>query len=278
MKLWRFAAPNLVTATSLAFAVISVMNSLAGNYVNAAWFGLWCVLTDKVDGFVARLVKGSSEFGVQFDSFADFASFGIAPAALFYGYLSRNPALGLAEGVPRLVLQAATLIYVLCVAFRLARFNVAASVSGTKLYFGVPTTLMGGTLMALFVTFLKYGDPHATGFAADVFAGPRLLGQTLIPTQVWLAWPVMMVAGGLLMVGKLRVPKLGLTPNRAANVAILANIAGVYGFGAARFLPEYLAGVGFAYMVMSLIYGQVKQSAREAERPPLFAAPQASEE
>ena len=88
--------------------------------------------------------------------------------------------------------------------------------------------------------------------------------------------PVVVLVGGLLMVGKLRVPKLDLTPNRFANVAILANIAGVYGFGAARCLPEYLACVGFAYMLMSLIYGQVKQSAREAERPPLFATPHAS--
>ncbi|HJZ88606.1 MAG TPA: CDP-alcohol phosphatidyltransferase family protein [Polyangia bacterium] len=275
MRLWRFAVPNLITATSLTFAFLSVMNAISGHTVPAAWFALYCVLTDKLDGFAARLLGATSAFGVQFDSFADFASFGVAPATLFYSYLSRNPALGFqAPGPLRVTLQVATVLYVLLVAFRLARFNVSAPTGGTKLYFGVPTTQMGGTLLALFVTFLKYGDPHATGIGLDRFHGPHLLGHTQVPTEAWHYWPLIMLAGGALMVSRLRVPKLGLTQNRVANAIIVANILGVYGFGVIQWLPEYLAGVGLAYLGMSVIYGQVVQSAREATRPPLFAGPQ----
>ena len=271
MKLWRYLIPNAITATSLTFAVLSVMNSIEGHTLAAAWFALYCVLTDKLDGFAARLVKGSSEFGVQFDSFADFASFGVAPAVLFYSYLSRNPALGFAEpGKLHIALQFATVFYILCVGFRLARFNVSAPASGTKLYFGLPTTLTGGTILSLFVTFLKYGDPTWTGLALG-FGGPRVLGHLVVPVEAWHLWPVLMFVAGLGMVSALRVPKLGLTPNKIANVIILLNIAGVYGFGVVQWLPEYLAFIGLGYVLMSVVYGYVVESAREAERPPLWS-------
>src|SRR5438094_85515 len=109
MKLWRYLVPNAITATSLTFAILSVINSIDGNTVPAAWFALYCVLTDKLDGFAARLLGGSSAFGVQFDSFADFASFGVAPAALFYSFLAAAPPLGFATpGALRIALQVAT--------------------------------------------------------------------------------------------------------------------------------------------------------------------------
>src|SRR5262249_30238761 len=118
--LWRYVVPNLVTATSLSFAILSILSSLEGHVLRAAWFGLYCVLTDKADGFAARLLGGSSEFGVQFDSLADFLSFGIAPAILFYSFLAREPQLGFTEGPWRVALQGATIGYILFAAFRLA--------------------------------------------------------------------------------------------------------------------------------------------------------------
>src|SRR5262249_56059864 len=97
------------------------------------------------------VVRGWREVGGEWDSVADFAPFGVAPAVLFYSYLSRNPALGFAEpGNLRIALQIATVFYILCVAFRLARFNVSAPTGGTKLYFGLPTTLTGGAILSPF--------------------------------------------------------------------------------------------------------------------------------
>ena len=88
-RFFRYLAPNLVTFASLTFGMASIVSSFEGRYADAAWFVIFSVLTDKLDGFVARLVKGTSEFGVQLDSFADFLNFGIAPAVCWYTYLSR---------------------------------------------------------------------------------------------------------------------------------------------------------------------------------------------
>ena len=57
------------------------------------------------DGFVARLVRGTSEFGVQMDSFADFLNFGIAPATLWYSFFSKAEDLPWANGAGRVVLD-----------------------------------------------------------------------------------------------------------------------------------------------------------------------------
>jgi CDP-diacylglycerol--serine O-phosphatidyltransferase len=269
MKHWRYLVPNALTAMSILFALIAVMHSVAGHTLTAAWFALYCVLTDKLDGFAARALKASSEFGVQLDSFADFASFGIAPAVLFYSYLANRAGFGFGEGLPRLALQATTALYVVAVATRLARFNVSAPTTGTKLYFGVPTTVVGGTLMSAFVAMLKYADPALVGVGP--FNDPRLLGGAVTPVEFFRLFPVWLIIGSWLMHSNIKVPKLGLTTNLGANIIILINIAGVYGFGAARWLPEYLAAIGIIYIIMSVIYGHVSEAAREAVRPPLLA-------
>jgi CDP-diacylglycerol--serine O-phosphatidyltransferase len=274
MRRLRYLAPNLVTALSLSFAVLSVQSSLAGRTLDAAWFALYCVLTDKVDGFLARLLRASSEFGVQFDSLADLAAFGVAPAALFYGYLVKRSGLGFAQAGPaQLALGAAVVLYVLAVAFRLARFNVAAPATGTQIYFGLPTTLTGGTLLSLFVAMLKYGDPVATGLPATAFGGPRPLGGLALPAGSFLIWPALLALAALGMNSAIRVPKLGLPKSRAVAVFVLVNIAGVYVAGALRWLPEYLAAVGLLYMVVSIVYSMTFSTARAATRPPLFPDP-----
>ena len=84
MKTLRYIVPNSFTALSLVFGLVSIVASSSGNYQLASWLILWGVLLDKLDGASARLLNASSEFGVQFDSFADFVVFGIAPASLIY--------------------------------------------------------------------------------------------------------------------------------------------------------------------------------------------------
>jgi CDP-diacylglycerol--serine O-phosphatidyltransferase len=270
MKQWRYLVPNALTGMSILFALLSVMNAVAGDTLNAAWFALYCVLTDKLDGFAARALRATSEFGVQLDSFADFASFGVAPAVLFYSYLSRVPEFGFGHGLARVALQATVAIYVIAVATRLARFNVSAPASGTRIYFGVPTTVVGGMLMSAFAAMLKYADPQLTGVAAP--HDPRLLGAGTTPIELFQLFPVWLLLGSWLMHSPIKVPKLSLTHNLYANIFILLNIAGVYGFGVMRWLPEYLAAIGISYVLMSVVYGHVSAAAREARRPPLLAS------
>ncbi|MFZ5591898.1 MAG: CDP-diacylglycerol--serine O-phosphatidyltransferase, partial [Bacillota bacterium] len=98
---------------------------------------LLAAVLDGLDGRVARRLGIASEFGKELDSLADLVSFGVAPAMLFYG-------LGLGElGWPGLL---GVLLFVLCGALRLARFNVL----NIKTYFlGIPITF-AGSLVALF--------------------------------------------------------------------------------------------------------------------------------
>lgn len=76
--------PSLVTALNLFAGFLSVVHSINGDYVTAAWLIVVAAVMDVLDGKVARLVKSSSEFGVELDSLADISSFGFAPAILIY--------------------------------------------------------------------------------------------------------------------------------------------------------------------------------------------------
>src|SRR5215470_14900689 len=90
-RVLRYLAPNLITASSMIFGLVSLWAATHGDVPLAAWMIIYAVLTDRLDGLVARAVKGTSELGMQLDSFADFMNFGIAPAFLVLSYLSGRP-------------------------------------------------------------------------------------------------------------------------------------------------------------------------------------------
>lgn len=141
----KYFVPNGFTALSMLCGLFSMTMSAAGNFEFAAWLVLWGVLLDKLDGTAARLIKASSAFGVQFDSFADFVVFGLAPAGLFFFKLA-----SVFEGQRRLLLLAACGIFVVATATRLARFNVSEPPGGDKIFYGIPTTLCGAFLASSF--------------------------------------------------------------------------------------------------------------------------------
>ena len=72
----RYIVPNGFTALSMLFGFASIAASAEGSYVIAAWMIVWGVLLDKLDGTAARLLDACSDFGMEFDSFADFVVFG----------------------------------------------------------------------------------------------------------------------------------------------------------------------------------------------------------
>ncbi|MBK7195620.1 MAG: CDP-alcohol phosphatidyltransferase family protein [Myxococcales bacterium] len=175
----RYLAPNLITAASLVFGLVSLSAAHRGDWRLAGWMIIYAVMCDRLDGLVARRLKATSEFGVQLDSFADFLNFGLAPAFLIYSFLRLpNPAtaalaLPFDHGVGRAYLAGACAVWVLAAVFRLARFNVMAEDDvPTRIYFGVPTTLAGGLLVIWFLALLKYSPP-ATPSAAPSSSGAR---------------------------------------------------------------------------------------------------------
>ncbi|MBQ6776684.1 MAG: CDP-diacylglycerol--serine O-phosphatidyltransferase [Synergistaceae bacterium] len=112
---FRHIVPNMVTSGNLLCGLFSLMMTLNEKYIVAAWLVFFAVLFDGFDGKVARMLGGGSQFGLEFDSLADLVSFGVAPAILLYQVSVRS--LNLFGAV-------AACFFALCVALRLARFNV----------------------------------------------------------------------------------------------------------------------------------------------------------
>jgi CDP-diacylglycerol---serine O-phosphatidyltransferase len=129
-----YAIPSLLTTANIFCGFYSVMESLAGaqflslgqvdaateHFDRAAVNIGFAVLFDFLDGRIARLTGATSEFGIELDSIADVISFGIAPAVLAFAW-----GYGQIEGLHK-VAWAASFIFVICGALRLARFNVQA--------------------------------------------------------------------------------------------------------------------------------------------------------
>ena len=105
----------------------------------AAWLIFFATIFDGLDGKVARSLGGGSQFGLEFDSLADLVSFGVAPGLLFY--------LTSLRGFGGIFGAVAACFFVLCVALRLARFNVIHVPSPFQ---GLPSPA-GGLFAASFV-------------------------------------------------------------------------------------------------------------------------------
>ena len=114
-KKTRYLLPNILTLAGVCLGISSIKFSIDGNYSLAVTLILIAAILDALDGRIARLIKGTSEFGKELDSLTDFVSFGIAPAFILYFWeLNNYGKLG----------WAITLIYSVCCVLRLARFNL----------------------------------------------------------------------------------------------------------------------------------------------------------
>jgi len=114
-KKTRYLLPNILTLGGVCLGISSIKFSIDGNYSLAVTLILFAAILDALDGRIARLIKGTSEFGKELDSLTDFVSFGIAPVFVLYFWdLNKYGKLG----------WAITLIYSVCCVLRLARFNL----------------------------------------------------------------------------------------------------------------------------------------------------------
>jgi CDP-diacylglycerol---serine O-phosphatidyltransferase len=112
----RYLLPNLITLLALCSGVTAIRLALEARYELAVACVMLAVVLDAVDGRLARLLKGTSRFGAELDSLADFVNFGVAPAILLYVWsLNSLKTLG----------WVICLVLAIACALRLARFNVA---------------------------------------------------------------------------------------------------------------------------------------------------------
>jgi len=232
-----YVIPSAFTAANIGMGFYAVMAALRGfqfvglggtaeldraaiHFDNAARAIGWAVLFDMLDGRIARMTKTTTEFGVQLDSIADVLTFGIAPAVLAYawGYGS-----ALTDGSNAHKLGwFLSFMYLICGAFRLARFNVQAA---------RPRVLAEGTQKLDKKSFVGLPIPIAAGVIASIvhFAPMPLVAYDQRYAELC-SGLAMALAGclGVLMVSTLRYPSfksLG-TGKRSAPVIILLVASG----------------------------------------------------
>ena len=177
----RFLLPNLVTLLALSSGVTAIRWSMESHYEWAVYGIIFAIVLDAMDGRIARLLQGTSRFGAELDSLADFVNFGVAPAIMVYFWT-----LNTLHNLGWLI----CLMFAISGALRLARFNVALDdpnkPAWAAAYFtGVPAP--AGAMLALlplylgFLGFIGNGHEHAGLFAAYlVLIGGLMMSR--IPT------------------------------------------------------------------------------------------------
>ena len=135
----RMLLPNMLTLIGVCIGLTSIRFALDGRYELAVIAILFAAIIDGLDGRIARLIRGTSKVGKELDSLTDMISFGVAPAFIMYFWK-----LNTLEKFGWLL----CLIYVICVALRLARFNINSNQEPSwkdNFFEGVPSPA-GGTV------------------------------------------------------------------------------------------------------------------------------------
>ncbi|HVO58769.1 MAG TPA: phosphatidylcholine/phosphatidylserine synthase [Dongiaceae bacterium] len=191
-----FLLPAMLTSANLLCGYYAIVASLVGgpedlNHAAKA-IGI-AIVFDSLDGRIARMTGTNTEFGVQFDSLADVVSFGVAPAILAYAWGVRSVS-GLAPEAFRQLGHfgwLSCLVFLICCAWRLARFNVQGMAPGNPKYFvGMPTPAAAGVIASIVHAF-RVDSPLGVGG----------------PLQDWrwsIAFLLLPLALALLMTSKIR--------------------------------------------------------------------------
>ncbi|MDX6692446.1 MAG: CDP-diacylglycerol---serine O-phosphatidyltransferase [Blastocatellia bacterium] len=231
IKKGLYLIPSLFTAANIGMGFYAVMSALKGfqylgaggedfqsaamHFDNAAKAIGWAFLFDALDGRIARITKTTTEIGVQFDSIADVVTFGLAPAILVYAW-GYGSAFRDGSDLQNLGLFL-SFMYLMCGAFRLARFNVQAA---------RPRPLAEGTVKLDKKNFIGLPiPPAATLLASIIHFAPQPLIQYEPRLRTLYSGLLMALVGclGALMVSTLRYTsfKAAGTHRRSARVMIL---------------------------------------------------------
>src|SRR5262249_55328406 len=240
----RTLVPNLITLLALCAGLTAIRLAIETRLELAIAAIVFAALLDGIDGRVARMLKGTSRFGAELDSLADFVNFGVAPALILYFWALHE--LGNAGWI-------AAMVFAICAGLRLARFNVMIDdpnrpAWAANFFVGMPAP--GGAITVLLPIYLHFlGAPR---FAVEVplvfiytlaiaflmvsrlpvFSGKRV-GKRVPPEWVLPVF-VLVVLGFALLIA---YPWALLT---AVTVAYLASLP--FGFIAYRNYQEAAAG------------------------------------
>src|SRR3990172_2484910 len=112
---FRVLLPNLITLLSLCLGLTAIRMAIEGRLEYAIGAIVLAAILDGLDGQIARLLKGTSRFGAELDSLADFVNFGVAPGFVLFIWGLKD-----LRGFGWIV----AIVFAICAALRLARFNV----------------------------------------------------------------------------------------------------------------------------------------------------------
>ena len=152
----NFLLPNAVTLLGLCAGVTAIRFAFEGRFSDAVLAILVAAILDGLDGRIARALRGTSRFGAELDSLADFVSFGVAPGVVLYAWTLKS--LG---AVGWIVVMA----FAVCSALRLARFNVALEDPDrpswmARFFVGVPAPAAALiALLPLYFSLLEVPNP-----------------------------------------------------------------------------------------------------------------------
>lgn len=262
--------PNLLTAGNLFCGFVALTKIVeadisSGDFGPVKWalfFILLACIFDLFDGRVARMGGVESPFGREFDSLADLISFGAAPAFLVHRVVLRDVFNGPHFNHPELGWFIAS-IYLLCGAFRLARFNCLAAMpasAGSKDFLGFPIPSAAGLVASLTLLIIKLNENVITKLNENVdeTEHARTLAEhahTLGPLKYIL--PVVLVFLSMMMVSTVKYPSfkaLGLRSTITFQKIIITALI----FGLVFVWHTILYYVLPAAFTLYLVYGFVR--------------------
>lgn len=223
---YRRLIPNMCTSSNLVFGMCSILSTYSGNLVWGSIFILLALVADGLDGRTARFFGVASEMGKEMDSLCDLGSFGIAPAFLAWAFVLHN------HGILGIVVA---IFFAICGMWRLARFNVNASVvHGYFMGLAIPA---GGNIVAM--TTLLF----------------VLLG--IDPMTFGIAYPIVMAFVGWLMVSHVHYPNFkgdGAEPIfLLSKVVALVMFLAILWLGHASLLAALAVAIFSTYAVLGIV-------------------------
>ena len=183
----RKLVPNVITLLALCAGLTGIRLALEGRYELALGAIVFAAMLDAVDGRVARMIKGTTRFGAELDSLADFFNFGVAPGLILY-FWGLN-ALGNLGWI-------AAMVFAICAALRLARFNV------------------------------QIEDPNRPDWAGNFFTGvPAPAGAIVVLLPIYLGFlqvsvPVVVTLIYTLAIGGLMVSRLPVLSGKKSGTRV----------------------------------------------------------
>ena len=222
-KKTRYLLPNIITLGGVCLGISSIKFSIDGNYSLAVTLILLAAILDALDGRIARLIKGTSDFGKELDSLTDFVSFGIAPVLVLYFWeLNKYGKLG----------WAIALIFSVCCVLRLARFNLTKTNDQefwkSNFFEGVPSPA-GGLLILTPLIF----DLAELNFRFDLK----------------IITPYLTILIALLLVSKIPTPSLKKITISSKTTVFLLLLIGILFISLLFFTFETLLLFSFFYIV-----------------------------